>query len=447
MTILATPSILPAVERDGDYVRALLGRLCPPDVFKAEQRTIDVLLAGVNQIALPSRLTAPHASPAGCSGLSFRLSGLATTVTDPGRQSAETKPYVYGSPEGKLYVSLAMHPLPGPHSAPAAAPRLTHTVALRLAHTLFTNGRPHTLRLQHWTPSPDTAQWAPSTETALATACVSVGSLRPSPTFACAAAALRPLTPPRPVADCFGNVLRTFAGPAGGEPVPASEELERAVTALLASPPAPGATLDVWAAVTRRGYADPPPDPAAQLGLTYSGDPRLYRVAGGGGGWGAKRGLISLETDAESAAPGAAWDGAGGPFALEPVAREGDRVSFLGLWAPASAERRPLDRSLAGRHMGGRVRFGSAGAAVAGTGVADRTHAEPVLVTGHFGALSERTASLRVLRETGTGPPEEMSRTAVPPFCSFEWQQSSSGQPETTGEVGVEKARLATNTS
>jgi hypothetical protein len=111
------------------------------------------------------------------------------------------------------------------------------------------------------------------------------------------------ITPLRPVQAALGNILKTLL--VDGEAVPASKELEANVPKLLESRSRMGlgeiqGPLNVWALVV-----------PARLGLEWQFGAlrrlhvqrlleegcRLHRVLSGGGGWGAKQGLLSLDPD------------------------------------------------------------------------------------------------------------------------------------------------------
>ncbi|KOS19495.1 hypothetical protein ESCO_000780 [Escovopsis weberi] len=134
-------------------------------------------------------------------------------------------------------------------------------------------------------------------------------------------APLVPLTAPRAVTESFGNIVRRIS--AGSESVPASTELELAVNTLhekgVLSEYGPG-PVSVWAVVTPNGqesdavadWLRTAPDPirpvrdttyieelttntAIHLSKLYSLGGRFYKILSGGGGWGAKKGLLSLD--------------------------------------------------------------------------------------------------------------------------------------------------------
>ncbi|KAF0643311.1 hypothetical protein FPSE5266_11814 [Fusarium pseudograminearum] len=131
-------------------------------------------------------------------------------------------------------------------------------------------------------------------------------------------APLVPLTHPRVVTESFGNIVRRVS--VEDESVPASNELEPAVdelhvrkSDLVQSP------MGIWAIITPPTFSqsgdnsrsvDPDPEATfrdgkniAELVASTSGylvtlykqGGRLYQILSGGGGWGAKKGLLSLD--------------------------------------------------------------------------------------------------------------------------------------------------------
>ncbi|KAA8907571.1 hypothetical protein FN846DRAFT_1021255 [Sphaerosporella brunnea] len=110
---------------------------------------------------------------------------------------------------------------------------------------------------------------------------------------------LKPLTKPRKIAEGLGNILKTVHRPEGADDAHvegASLELESAVDKYLEGLPKGANTperVDVFARLTSQ---EPSPD-VKEL-LLYPGA-RLHRVLSGGGGWGKKAGLLSLDPQGE----------------------------------------------------------------------------------------------------------------------------------------------------
>ena len=101
---------------------------------------------------------------------------------------------------------------------------------------------------------------------------------------------LLPLTDPRQVHACAGNILRQLRHPRD-PPLPASRELEDAVGAYLAQNTGQG-KVEIFAHIT-------PYEPTSTIIpwniYTPASGGTLRRVLSGGGGWGKKAGLLSLD--------------------------------------------------------------------------------------------------------------------------------------------------------
>jgi len=107
---------------------------------------------------------------------------------------------------------------------------------------------------------------------------------------------LTPLTKPRKIAEGMGNILKTLERSNDGTEEAASLELESAVDEYLDGQPEDVTTperVDVFARLTTQE----PPSDVTELFL-YPGA-RIHRVLSGGGGWGSKAGLLSLDPQNE----------------------------------------------------------------------------------------------------------------------------------------------------
>ena len=107
---------------------------------------------------------------------------------------------------------------------------------------------------------------------------------------------LKALTPARKISEGLGNILRALDSPVGVEPG-ASRELEVAVDEYIASLPVDTPVperVDVFARLTAQEPGTPLPNEL----LLYPGA-RIHRVLSGGGGWGNRAGLLSLDPQGE----------------------------------------------------------------------------------------------------------------------------------------------------
>jgi hypothetical protein len=119
---------------------------------------------------------------------------------------------------------------------------------------------------------------------------------------------MRPLTRPREVVSSIGNIIRELKCDETGNTLPASADLEAAVPRFLLSPwlsETAKKPFSVFALITCKDFyaqAGPklrslasPYGRRVLLNSLFNGRARLHRVTGGGGGWGNKKGLLSLE--------------------------------------------------------------------------------------------------------------------------------------------------------
>jgi hypothetical protein len=142
----------------------------------------------------------------------------------------------------------------------------------------------------------------------------------------------------------MGNVLAEIE--IDGKSVPASQELEETVTKHVASEPGGGPVL-VYALIRPPGMR-PATEQAKGLAMRRSNyrilsaiwrGARLHKVTGGGGGWGKKKGLLSLDTAVDSNAgeaqtmllPDLDDDDGSMPFEMKSQAMipEGSTIQFL----------------------------------------------------------------------------------------------------------------------
>lgn len=146
---------------------------------------------------------------------------------------------------------------------------------------------------------------------------------------------LKPIVPPRIVAAALGNIIRKFYTCSGSSPkatIPASKELENAVSDYLKTSQDPTQKMNIWALVTPQEYSISGPQVGSDLQKSIENGSRLHKVLSGGGGWGIKEGLLALDPDIDynGSEHGTPTDSdlAGAPFCRD-IFRPGDLVSFF----------------------------------------------------------------------------------------------------------------------
>ncbi|KAM0332429.1 hypothetical protein ACHAQA_002710 [Verticillium albo-atrum] len=197
------------------------------------------------------------------------------------------------------------------------------TITLPLANTLFQNSRPFTLLASRWgRDTPGAPLTMSHTVTKPSQEVVCAGTI---PTADRQQIFLNPITQPRTIVSGLGNIVRQID--VDGEAVPASQELEAAVSKTfnrrrrIDGPDAlPKGALGVWALITppeantmplralnAMQLSEVAEDASLEDEMTQALRPerfkiglgfgqRIFQVVSGGGGWGKKQGLLSLDT-------------------------------------------------------------------------------------------------------------------------------------------------------
>ncbi|CEJ56296.1 hypothetical protein PMG11_02507 [Penicillium brasilianum] len=177
---------------------------------------------------------------------------------------------------------------------------VTHEIGLRLANTVFVNGKESTLLGMQWTRDGTTnAYTLDSTIDLTSCAVTSTSSAGASPNLELP---LYPIGERRKVIASMGNILRQISkssDPNSQEPIPASSELEKDLPRYIKEYNITDQRVSVWALVENPDiqvgdHSLPTRDYLIQS-LRQGG--KLHRVVSGGGGWGKKQGLLSLDPE------------------------------------------------------------------------------------------------------------------------------------------------------
>ncbi|KAK4128558.1 hypothetical protein N657DRAFT_629636 [Parathielavia appendiculata] len=196
------------------------------------------------------------------------------------------------------------------------------TVEVPLANTVFANGSPHTLYASRWRSDSGSA---PTLAERFERRYQSINLTRDDlgfhdRSFSTVIGNLIPVTTPRKVLGSLGNIVSQIE--IDGQSAPASKELESIVPSLLEQrrrlqgENQPVGPVGVWALTIPHRYMEArlptlaplqlneyrPEDElrlaraaADELDWFIAARCRFHRVLSGGGGWGAKRGLLSLD--------------------------------------------------------------------------------------------------------------------------------------------------------
>lgn len=219
---------------------------------------------------------------------------------------------------------------------------MVYRMSIPMANTLFINGRNSTLLESHWIKqASDEATFTRDRLVEVQEAHIS-SAVTPNETqFAIPS---QPLTTWRTIKSCMGNVLREID--VDGEAVPASRELEEAVTtARSASQRSGQPPMQVFAIIRpATSAAESSEHSYALLANCLASRYSIHRVTGGGGGWGSKNGLLSLDprnSFQEVRATPAFDPSADDPFQTSSknkadICQPGDQVMFISNGHPSS---------------------------------------------------------------------------------------------------------------
>lgn len=171
-------------------------------------------------------------------------------------------------------------------------------VGLRLANTVFINGKDRTLLGMRWTYDTTSNKYVLDNWKDLSACDVNFvsGKVRSSVN-----APLYPVTKRRSVVSSMGNILRQLSSTPSADPsgaIPASSELEKELPKYVNELGIPHQRVAVWALVeplnsllseTQHGRSN--------VEQSIVNGSRIHRVVSGGGGWGKKQGLLSLDPE------------------------------------------------------------------------------------------------------------------------------------------------------
>lgn len=244
-----------------------------------------------------------------------------------------------------------------------------NSLRLQLANTVFQTGLPSTMILSTWEKRQDSQNLVLKSKVDLTDIGLKLRQNRNNEQRSALAIPLIPLTVPRLIEAGMGNILRRVVG-SDGKSVAASEELEKVVPAYFKCRNESPQAISAWALLIpkdalesvlhvesqyyadmqqKEGMSEPDPQSPPWLSL-WKGDPpkwndlvtfalskgaRLHRVLSGGGGWGKKAGLLSLEplggTDISEIRDYSGDDEEPGDLtsALQQVTRPGDSIQFF----------------------------------------------------------------------------------------------------------------------
>lgn len=176
--------------------------------------------------------------------------------------------------------------------------RASYEVGLRLANTVFVNGKDRTLLGMRWDYDLASERYSLSQcyDLAICDVTSPAATARSSLNIA-----LHPVTQRSKVVSSMGNILRQLSKSIDGDvndAMPASSELEKELPKYVKEHGITDQRLSVWALVE-------PSETSSRIESTtegrlerlIQGGSRIHRVVSGGGGWGKKQGLLSLDPE------------------------------------------------------------------------------------------------------------------------------------------------------
>ena len=315
-------------------------------------------------------------------------------------------------------------------------PIVLHTVELPLANTLFHNGRLSTLIVQRWVRSQQAEapfrlvrEKQEYVKGQVGVVLEEQGNRPPSIHLPQSWG----LTPPRVIAESMGNIVRKVQ--LGESTIPASKELEESIAIWTKRS---DHDYEIWAQIMPIELWQGLPQSLGNPADVGQGR-RLHRVLSGGGGWGSKQGLISLDPESGFIAvhEGDVLDNeqdleSEQRKALGEVARPGDVIHFLAFLldkppnsTQLSTEMKTLDHpsttfgSIRSREDEAFVQIQERNTTSA--------QADYTIVHGHFGAISETGISLHIQTlehsstDHGARETVAVAQTKLPPLASLTW--------------------------
>lgn len=404
----------------------------------------------VDRATIDSRTRSPPIDDTGCEGIAYVTLPVEAELSAPQQMGGELGCIDFIA-----------------HARTTTKATLTDRVRVPLANTVFQTGQVSTMFRTTWKKDSNESGFQRRTQKACKTAVINLSAQGPKPhsslqtylhqEVAALSIPLIPLTLPREVDEHMGNIIRGVIGPDGNK-MTASTELEKVVPQYFTSRDQPAQATSAWALVIPRKRArmsmhntkrlvlsdseaindgEKPESPESLRELDevdvskesweqfWRRDPplwnnhvqkqlafgaRLHKVLSGGGGWGKKAGLLSLDPvpfGAPEPSKASAKADMTDDFnsvedfstALKPVVQDGDHIQFFISPAASQVEDAPTFKhikaldNLASRHVWS-WEFGVVPSTVDSIPGGSWQHTaaateEMAVLRGSFGALTE----------------------------------------------------------
>lgn len=255
----------------------------PPIRVAAYDRSPPAQNEITTQVAIVDRIPFPYGQSSGCPGFSLALDSVAPSASRSLLKDTEERPQ-----PPLIVVQAGLTAGTGP------------LVMFSPSNTMFINGKTSTMFTESWSRTHSSQgeyhfeMAGPRVDRnvlawALPSECTSIR------------VPLQKLTERREIALSMGNIVSKLVATDGSGTQPASLELEGKISTLVKDKKLVNSRLVVFALIS---HSSGPQHSAAaldvragsdSLGIAIQDGARLFRVTGGGGGWGNKQGLLALE--------------------------------------------------------------------------------------------------------------------------------------------------------
>ena len=371
----------------------------------------------------------------GCQGISVAVLDSEAATPDLWLPRATSSERERMTIQQRCTLSFSFHPSHGVRTQIAenlaSQPLVKRTLQLPVANTLFQNGKTSTLFAQRWEVKSDkesVPEYVSSKKTWLPQQTVDMSAVFTDEGMRLHVdhhvnSHLMPITPARTITAAVGNIVRKISGDdASGVAMPASEELERAISTAIQQGQIPAQQANVWALIRPQKYAlldrtsKPQGTTRDTIGYAVLSGARLHKVLSGGGGWGEKHGLLALDPDSDYCHHDRAFEPSLGDDQdveaekrefIGEVAKPGDVIAFYVYKSPSDGN--PADLLTPwvwspSQAATATLIFGSLPSTMDTMQEVDITDAganaqtELKVEENHFGMLSEQGMSLEVIR-------------------------------------------------
>ncbi|KAJ5960325.1 uncharacterized protein N7479_007475 [Penicillium vulpinum] len=282
--LLVTPSFAHWLDSSSPFLSQFLGRL---HGNSPGNDTLYALAAVVDTLPNPTPKSLNSSESEGLSFLAVGQSGVQAKAASPRliRSSASEETNLLFSFQTEVIGQTGKRP--------------THEIGLRLANTIFVNGRETTMFGTRWSWDKTSNGYALDSSIDLTSCVITATSQAVNATLELP---LHPVTERRRVMTSMGNILRQLAKSTDAtsmDTIPASSELEKELPRYIAEHNIVDQRVSVWALVEKPDLemADSSSSTHDRLIQSLHQGGKLHRVMSGGGGWGKKQGLLSLDPE------------------------------------------------------------------------------------------------------------------------------------------------------